>query len=308
VVTGGASLRSIWYIRKEDRAVSPVVGTVLLLIITASLTAVVGLYMFGLVKAPEDPPSFDTVQTGLNGRWAIQISGVSKELRLSDFQFIGSHANGTYLRYDSDSDGVPDAPLSLTLDKLATMSSSGPTLFPAAFIDTNGDGKVDVGDTCIAYPSYVPQGGALQDASRGYKKVGLPPDDIPLDSDLVILVNPTTMGSPLVHPGDEIQIELKHGSIVEATTTGVVGPNGAMISTIHMDPGWFQGNYKAIVTVGPVATPELQKEFQFKAKAPAPITPTDRATYDQVGKAFSTGDLVYIVHKPSNRVVLTVQL
>ena len=283
-------------------------GTVLLLIITVALTSVIALFLMGIVKTPEDPPTLETVQTGLNGRWAIQLTGVSKELKLSDFQFIGSHANGTHLQYDSDSDGVPDAPLSLTLDKLATMSSSGPTLFPAAFIDTNGDGKVDAGDTFIAYPSYVPQGGALQDASRGYKKVGLPPDDIPLDSDLVILVNPTTMGSPLVTPGDDVQIVLKHGSHVEATTTGVVGPNGAMTSTIHMDPSWFQGNYKAVVTVGPLASPDIEREFQFKAKAPAPITPADRATYDQVGKAFSTGDVVYIVHKPSNRIVLEVQL
>jgi hypothetical protein len=284
------------------------VGTILLLIITVALTSVLGLFLFGLVKTPEDPPRFDTVQTGLNGRWAIQFTGVSKELKLSDFQFIGSHANGTYLQYDSDSDGVPDAPLSMTLDKLATMSSSGPTLFPASYIDTNGDGNIDVGDTFLAYPSYVPQGGALQDASRGYKIVGLPPDDIPLDSDLVILVDPTTMGSPDVHPGDHIQIELKHGSHVEATTTGVVGPNGAMTSTIHLDPGWFQGSYKAIVSIRPGEPTEWQNEFHFKASAPAPITPAEKATYDQVGKAFSTGDVVYIVHKPSNRVVLEVQL
>jgi hypothetical protein len=194
------------------------------------------------------------------------------------------------------------------MDKLATSSGGGPTLFPAAFIDTNGDGKIDVGDTFIAYPSYVPQGDSLQDASRGYKKVGLPPDDIPLDSDLVILVNPTTMGSPNVHPGDDIQIELKHGSHVEATTNGVVGPNGAMTSIIHMDPSWFQGNYKAIVTVRPGELTQWDKEFQFKAKAPKPITPAEKAAYDQVGKAFSTGDVVFIIHKPSNRVVLTVQL
>ena len=283
-------------------------GTILLLIITVALTSVLGLFLFGLVKMPEDPPSFDTVQTGLNGRWAIQFSGVSKEMKLSDFQFIGSHADGTYLQYDSDSDGVPDAPLALTLDKLADASSSGPTLFPAAFIDTNGDGKVDAGDTFIAYPSYMPQGGALQDASRGYKIVGLPPDDIPLDSDLVILVNPTTMGSPDVNPGDHIQIDLKHGAIVEATTVGVVGSNGAMTSTIHMDPSWFQGGYKAIVTVRPGELTQWDKDFQFKASAPAPITPAEKATYDQVGKAFSTGDIVTIVHKPSNMVVLTVQL
>lgn len=283
-------------------------GTVLLLIITVALTSVIALFLMGIVKSPEDAPTFDTVQSGVNGRWSIQFSGVSKELKLSDFQFIGSHANGSYLQYDSDSDGVPDAPLSLTLDKLAAASSSGPTLFPAAFIDTNADGKVDAGDTFIAYPSYVPQGGALQDANRGYKKVGLPPDDIPLDSDLVILVNPATMGSPDVHPGDHIQIELKHGAIVEATTTGVVGPNGAMTSTIHMDAGWFQGNYKAIVSVRPGEPTEWQKQFQFKASHPQPITPAEKDAYDQVGKAFSPGDMVYIIHKPSNRVVLTVQL
>jgi len=52
----------------------------------------------------------------------------------------------------------------------------------------------------------------------------------------------------------------------------------------------------------------VEKEFQFKAKAPQPITPAEREGYDQVGRAFSTGDLIYIVHKPTNRVVLTVQL
>ena len=53
---------------------------------------------------------------------------------------------------------------------------------------------------------------------------------------------------------------------------------------------------------------EWQMQFQFKAKAPQPITPADKAAYDQVGKAFSMGDVVYIIHKPSNQVVLTVQL
>jgi hypothetical protein len=47
---------------------------------------------------------------------------------------------------------------------------------------------------------------------------------------------------------------------------------------------------------------------QSRVSAPAPITPAEKATYDQVGKAFSTGDVVYIVHMPSNRVVLEVQL
>ena len=301
-------MRTLRYRPRGDEAVAATVGTVLMVVITVAMMSVIGLYLFGLLTFPEDPPTYESYETRLNGRWSFHFSQASESEPISDFDVVCFRSNGSLMEYDSDGDMVPDTVLSLNLADVAKTSVAGPSLVPVAYLDTNGNGMVDTGDTLIAFEQYVPPTKILADADRGYKTVGLPPDDLPLDSDLVIGVNPTTLGYGGIVPGDAVEVRVKHGGTTEAVVNGVFDANKEFVATVYMDPAWPQGNYRAVITVRPGAPDEWSDDFQFKGSAPDPITPEERAAYDSAYRAFEKGDRLLLVHRPSDSIVRTFEL
>jgi hypothetical protein len=295
-------LRRYSYIRTGDAAVEATVATILMVVITVALASVLGVFIFGLVHMPEEAPVYETFYTSYGGRYTFHIKSADDPRPLREFQVVCYDGNGSMKRYDSDGDMVLDKLLAIDLDKIAVTSAASARTIPIAYLDIDGDGEISSGDTLIAYSTYMPAVGLLSDGDRGYRAVGLPPDDIPLDSDLVLHLTPATLGYAGINPGDTVQVELKHGSHVEATVTGAFAEDMTYTMTVHMDASWFQGNYKAVVSVRPGEPTEWANDFQFKAKAPEPITPEERATYDSAFHAFGKGDHIALVHKPSHEV------
>ena len=301
------AMRFRYHPRGEEAAASTV-GTVLLVVITVALMSVIAVYLFGLLKMPEDPPTYESYETSLNGRWSFHISQASDSMPIKDFDLVCYKPDGTVMQYDSDGDMVPDTDLSMSLDEVAKTSVAGPAVVPVAYLDTNGNGRVDTGDTLIAFEQYAPPTKILADADRGYKAVGLPPDDLPLDSDLLIGVNPDTLGYGGIVPGDAVEVRIKHGGTTEAVVNGVFDANKEFVTSVYMDPAWPQGNYRAVITVRPGEPTEWSTDFQFKGSAPDPITPEERAAYDSTYHGFSKGDRLALVYRPSESVVRTFEL
>lgn len=301
-------MRAFRYMPRGEEAVEATVAIILMLVITVAMASVLGVYLFGLVDMPEEAPVYETFYTSAGDRFSFHIKSADDPEPLKEFQVICYHSNGSIMRYDSDGDLVPDKLLALDLDEIAVASAGSARTIPIAYLDIDGDGEVSSGDTLIAYATYMPAVGLLSDGDRGYRSVGLPPDDIPLDSDLVLHLTPTTLGYSGINPGDAVQVELKHGSIVEATATGAFADDLTYTVTIHMNATWFQGNYKAAISVRPGEPTEWAHEFQFKARAPEPITPEERAAYDSAHKAFGRGDRIALVHKPSEEISAVFEL
>ncbi len=301
-------MRTMRYRPKGDEAVASTIGTVLLVVITVALMSVLGVYLFGIVKLPEDPPTLKSYETSLNGRWSFHISQASDSKPIKDFDLVCFRSDGSVMEYDSDGDTVPDTMLSLNLADIAKTTFTGPTLVPVAYLDTNGNGKVDTGDTLIAFAQYVPPTKILADADRGYKAVGLPPDDLPLDSDLVIGLTPTTLGYNGINPGDAVEVRVRHGGNTKAVVNGVFDANKEFVTTVYMDPAWPQGNYRAEITVRPGEPTQWSDDFQFKGSTPDPITPEERAMYDNAFHAFGKGDRLALVYRPTNSIVRSFEL
>jgi len=301
------AMRFRYHPRGEEAAASTV-GTVLLVVITVALMSVIAVYLFGLLKMPEDPPTYESYETSLNGRWSFHISQASDSRPIKDFDLVCYKPDGTVMLYDSDGDLVPDTEMSVSLDEVAKTSAVGPAVVPVAYLDTNGNGKVDTGDTLIAFAQYAPPTKILADADRGYKAVGLPPDDLPLDSDLLIGVNPDTLGYGGMVPGDAVEVRVKHGGTTKAVVNGVFDANKEFVTSVYMDPAWPQGNYRAVITIRPGEPTEWSTDYQFKGSAPDPITPDERAAYDSAYRAFEKGDRLVLVYRPSESVVRTFEL
>lgn len=281
------------------------VGTVLLVVIAIALAGVVGLFMFDVIQLPEEAPEVEVVYTHVGDSWGVHISDVSEEYPLSEFRLLAHHPDGTFVAYDPDGDANPNALLVAELSVLLSGSGSGPNDAPVAFLDVDGDGKVSAGDQLIAQGIYIPQHSALMDGSRGNRKVGLPPYGIPLDSDLFIAATPVTLVLSDLAPGDEVNVDIMHGSTVEANRHGFASISGTFTAEVYLEPTWHQGNHKAVFTVRPGEVDEWTETQLFKTYAPEPITPEQEEQYDALKHPLGSGDVISLVHKPSNQVILT---
>jgi hypothetical protein len=288
----------------DELAVAATVGTVLLVVIAVALAGVVGLFMFDVIRLPEDPPDVEVVYTHVGESWGVHVSDVSEEYQLSDFRLLAHHPDGNFVQYDPDGDAIANALMVVDLPAILAGSGSGPSNSPVVFLDVDGDGKVSAGDQLIAQGVYVPQHSALMDGTRGYKKVGLPPHGIPMGSDLFIAATPVTLVLSDLAPGDEVNVEIKHGSLVEATRNGHASASGTFTAEVYMDPAWHGGNHKAVFTVRPGEADEWTDTQIFHTKAPQPLTPEEEAQYEELKRPLRSGDVISLVHKPSNQVIL----
>jgi len=292
----------------DDRGTAASIATVILVAMVAAMMTVVGLFVFDIVDLPEDPPEVDVVYSHLNDRWSAHVSSVTEERPLNEFRLAVRGPDGNYVLYDSDRDGTPDGLLSMKLDTISTASGGGPTATPVVYVDVDGDGRVSSGDSLIATGTFLPGNSLLMDGTRGYKMVGLDPHGIPLGSDLVVVATGTTLVASGMQPGDEVDLEILHGSTVEATRTGNADASGSFTTEVFMDPAWHTGNHKASFTIRPGAADEWTADIIFHSKVPEPITADEAEQYEALKHPLETGDYVVLIHIPTNTEVLRFKL
>jgi hypothetical protein len=280
----------------------------LLVVLVAAMMTVVGFFVFGIVKMPEDPPNVDVVYSQLNDRWSAHVSDVSTEEPIDEFRLAVRDPDGNYILYDEDRDGIADGLMSLKLNDVTSASGSGPQISPVVFIDVDGDGMVSSGDALIATSNFLPGNSLFIDSTRGYKMVGLSPNGIPLGSDLKIVATSTTLIASGLQPGDEVDLVIKHGSTVEATRHGYASAAGAFVTDVFMDPAWHNGNHKAEFTIRPGEVDEWTAEIIFHSKDPEPLTPEEEEAYEELKHPLGAGDVVSLIHIPTNAVVIEYRL
>jgi FlaG/FlaF family flagellin (archaellin) len=281
------------------------VGTILLVVIAVALIGVIGVFIFGLVSFPEEPPEVDVAYTKVNDRWAIHVNSAIGETPLNEFRVIARHSDGTIVSYDSDGDTAPDSLLALDLEDVVVASGDGVQTSPMVYIDTDEDGTIGPGDSFVAYRSFIPSVFPLMDATRGYHMVGNEPNELPIDSTLAVLVTPTTMGTDDINPGDAVYIEVKKGSTVWYNTTGTFSSTSTFMTKVHVDPSWqMAGGYKTTITVRPGEVDEWSGVYNFKVIEEDPLTPQEVEYYASVSTPLRVTDRISIIHEPSNTVIL----
>ena len=295
-------------IRGDGAGAAAAVGTVLLVVITVALVVVVGLFVFTLVSMPDDPPELDVNYVHLNDRWTVNIRSTSEETLLTELRATVKNSTGSFVMYDNVGDAVQNAPMVADLDEVSVASGDGPQIAPLVYLDADDDGRVSVGDTMIAYETYFFPSSPLLDASRGYQKVGTNPDGIPRDSTMQIVASPFTLGSSDIYPGDGIRVDIKHGMTLLATTSGNTTGGAVFMDTVWIDPLWATGNNDAVFTIRPGEGDEWSFTYSFRIDPVDPLTPGEIAAYEAGTHPFAVGDLVTLIHKPSNAVVLEFRL
>jgi len=302
------ALAKRYWRRPSDGAVAPVIGTSLMLAITVAGMSVVGLWAVYIVSVPDDPPEVEVSYSHVNERWSIPVTRVDRELPLGDFKLVARHADGSNVQYDSDIDGAWDASIAGELEDYSVTSGDGPQASPLVFIDVDGDGALGAGDTFMAYAPYFAPVTALLDADRGYKLVGMGPDEVPLESDIIVIASPATLGSSDIYPGDEVKVDIVQSGTTYATQSGYVGAGGAIVVKQWLDGAWPTGIWHAAFTIRPGEGDEWTMNVNFKAVASADITVAQRAAYDALANPLAAGDIITLVHGPTNAVVLEFSL
>ena len=292
----------------DESAMTGSIGTVLLVVLVAAMMTIVSVFVFGIVKMPEEPPDVEVVYSHLNDRWSAHVSDVSTERPVEEFRLAVRGPDGNFVLYDEDRDGIADGLMSMELNTITTSSGGGPQMSPVVFVDVDGNGKVSAGDVLVATANFLPGNSLLIDGTRGYKLVGLDPHGIPLGSELVVVATDTTLTASGLQPGDEVHLDIKHGGTVEATRNGYASASGAFVAEVFMETSWHGGNHKASFTVRPGEVDEFLVDVIFHSKAPEPLTAEEEANYEQLKHPLETGDIVSLVHIPSNTVILEFRL
>ena len=297
------------FIRHEEEAVVASIGTVLLVAVVVSLMSVVGIFAYGLVDLPENPPNVDVVYTELNDKWSVHISRVSDEINFKEYRIYAKHADGMYVQYDPDRDAIADALLALGLEEILSGTGGAAQTSPIVYVDVDGDGKVSSGDVLVAHSNYVPSDTLFMDATRGHKLVGMAPHGIPLDSDLTIVANADTLATSAINPGDVVDITIKHGSTVEATRNGHASASGTYYTEVYLDPTWHNGNHDVDFTVRPGEVDEWSSHnIKIKTLDPDPPTPAEEEMYEGLSHPLVRGDIITLVHEPTGTVILEFRL
>ncbi len=286
------------------------ISTILLVAIVVTLMTVVGMFAYGIVDIPEDPPAVEVVYTDLNDRWSIHFSDVSTDIDFSDFRLLAHREDGNYVQYDGDRDGTAEALLAIPLENIVSGTGGAAQSTPIVFIDVDGDGAVSAGDLLIVYSEFIPDNYLFLDATRGHRMVGPIPNGIPLDSDLTIVASANTLAGSNLQPGDPVYMELLHGGTVEATREGFASASGSFITEVYMDPSWLPGNHKAefIVRAGEADVWIDPATHLFKIDDPEPPTEAELELYASLSHPLGTGDIISLVYEPTNTVILEFRL
>jgi hypothetical protein len=295
-------------LRGNDRGAAASIATVLLVVLVVAMISIVGLYVFTLVRIPDEPPDIKVSFSQLNDRWTVSITQSRTDVPFEKLRLVARTSGHDYIMFDSDGDGLKDAVMVADVDTIAVTSGDGPQLTPMVMVDVDGDGNLSVGDSIIVYEFYYFPAGTLMDADRGYAYVGPNPDGIPRNSTLQVVASPLTLSNPDINPGDTVRVEIKHGAALMATVEGPASSSGTYIDDLEVLPGWGTGNYDAIFTIRPGEIDEWSQIYSFRVKAEAIITPAERDLYYNTTHPFEVDDIIQLIHIPSNQVVLEFRL
>ncbi len=295
-------------LRGNERSAVAAIGTSLLVAITVALMVVVGMWMFTVFTMPEEAPDVKVNYSNLAGRHTISVTSCKDKLDLNSFRVVAKNADGDFVTYDGDGDGVPDAILVSDLEGVAVSSADGPQQTPLVFVDADGDGKLGVGVSFVLFETFIYPVGPLMDADRGHAYVSTGADGIPRGSNLTLLASHVTLANPDIDPGDIVQVEIRDGAGLVATTSGTASTSGTFMDEIFISAAWATGLYTATFIIRPSEIDEWSQVHPFRVDPASPITPLEREVYDANAQPFQTGDVIYLVHEPSQTVVLDFEL
>jgi hypothetical protein len=291
-------------IRGEDRGAAASVGTVLLVVLVVAMVTVVGVYVFTIVRIPEAPPEIKVSFYQLNNRWSASITFSREPVPLQDLRLIARTEDMDFATYDSDGDGLKDAVMVGKAVDLTVTSGDGPQTTPMVFVDADNDGRLTVGDSIVVYEFYFYPVGPLMDADRGYATVGPNPNGIPRDSTLHMIASPLTLGNPDINFGDTVRVEIKRGASLESVHQGTASGSGTYTAQWDIPIGISTGGYDAYFIIRPGEGDEWIQTYSFRINNAEVITPSEADDYYNTTHPFSTGDLVELVHIPTNSVAL----
>jgi hypothetical protein len=292
----------------DELSVVASIGTVLLVAITVALMVVVGMWVFTLVQLPEEPPEIKVNFSQLNERWTVSITQYRDEVRLNTLRIIAKDEAGEFITYDSDGDGVVDKLMVADLREIAVASADGPQATPIVFVDVDSDERLGVGDSIVVYEYFFFPVGPLMDADRAYALVGPSPDRIPLDSNLTVLASPTTLANPDINPGDTVQVDIRQDAILMATTSGPASASGTFSDDLYIPIAWGTDTFSATFTVRPGEIDEWSQVYSFRTEVPDPITPAERAVFDAAVHPFDVGNVISLIHVPTQTTVVEFRL
>ncbi len=126
-------MKSVWLVRRDERAVSPVIATILMVAITVVLAAVLYVMVSGLIGPTgggNPTVAFAPAASIGAGQWRLDVGSVSSAAALSSYQVVV--LNGTTAAIPAH-----------TLISGTIGSGGGLTL---SYTDVNADGKLTGGD------------------------------------------------------------------------------------------------------------------------------------------------------------------
>lgn len=272
------------------------------------MISVIGVYVFTLVRVPDEPPDVKVSFHHLNDRWSISVTYSGQPVALDQLRLIARTEDMAFATYDSDGDGLKDAVMVSQVNDLAVPSGDGPQLTPIIYVDADGDGMRTVGDSIIVYEFYYFPVGPLMDADRGYASVGPDPNGIPCNSTMALVASPLTLGNGDIHMGDTVRVEIKHGASTIVIRQGVASNSGTYVDEWEIPADQTTASYDARFIIRPGEVDEWIQTYSFRIDAEAPLTSMERDLYHNTTHPFSVNDVVQLVHGPTNSIALEFRL
>jgi hypothetical protein len=291
-------------LRGDEGGAAASVGTVMLVVLVVAMVSVVGLYVFTIVRIPDEPPDIKVSFHNLNNRWSASITYAKDPVPLRHLRLIAQTEDRDFATYDSDGDGLKDAVMVGRASDLSVTSGDGPQMTPMVFVDADDDGNLTVGDSIVVYEFYFFPAGPLMDADRGFASVGPSPNGIPRDSTLQMVASPITLGNPDINMGDTVRVEIMRGASTLSVHQGAASASGTYTDTWDIPIGLSTGNHDARFIIRPGEIDEWIQTYSFRIDNADPITPTEAAQYYNVTHPFAVGNIIQLVHIPTNSVAL----
>lgn len=127
-------MKKVWRIRKDSKAVSPVIATILMVAITVVLAAVLYVMVMGFGGGETQTPigSFTAVEKVGSGQYKVIFGAITPT---TNFDECKISVNGT----------ADDVNLQTVIDSSGSLTVGGVTIYYNV-TDLGGDGKISVGD------------------------------------------------------------------------------------------------------------------------------------------------------------------
>jgi len=269
----------------------------------------VGVYAMGLFKPETPAPTLEVMSSVMTDSNYAHIRSVSEMRPLHEFRLMARLPDGTMVRYDSDGDAVADADMNAYLDNVTVVSATDDRLTPVVYVDTDGDGRVSVGDYLTFRDLFFPVLAPFIDVTHGYTMVSTAPNGVHRDSDMMVYASRSTLPGSDIMPGDTVRVSIAKGATVYYTAEGVVSGNGIWTTTVRVPMSWAPATYGATTfTVRPGEADEWSVAYPFKVEPENPVSKADRAYWDMLNSPIVDGTTLVMVHRPSNTVVMELEV